>query len=213
MDITAALEIAGPGSHAVTRPRGVPHVYVGTLTPTGRVPRAARPVCRAHTGTLAVLPERRSSLVDEEPTQSVCARCSACLPHRVRRQAESCTSRDDYRSTFAHLTAYALHVLVTTAGDVAELNTAAHLSLVLHGYLGCEEPVQTPAGGQLDPINHVVGRRRALLDPDPWSRDVAARTADADAAGIEQRRREAREIRADRNDRIHRLGFVNATTR
>lgn len=210
----AALATAGPDSCLVGRPTtDVAHVYVGPLTPSGFVPRRSRPVCRARTRRLAVLPERQTSLVCDASTRRVCARCSACLARRRAGQAEPpCTTRAEFSLRYAGLTRRDLWAQAVMAETLEEINAVAHLSLVVLGHHACQQPLPVSheehhAGS----LTELIGRRREHLAGFPNRHRSDALQALIET-GYAQAKAERKAAWQDREDRIRRLGFINATT-
>lgn len=209
-----ALTLAGPDAVLVSRPRGVPHVYTGPLTPSGRFARAAgRTVCRAHTRRLTVLPrsERRSSLDPE--ARRLCARCSARLSDLDPRAGEpSPVHRDQWRREYAEVTRADVAAALLVAADEAEVDAASHLSLLLFGVAGCAQPFHEHARtwpALADLTHGARGRVGAFNTPAA----VAAAELDLERlqASNAQAKAERHQVWADREERIRRLGFVNAT--
>lgn len=205
MTPTIALATAGPTAVLVTRPAGVPHVYVGPLTPSGRsAPRGRRTVCRAHiTGRLSVVPR------DAQPG-SVCRRCSACLC-LPRRQAEP--TRLQLATRCAHLTVDDITAALVDATSPAELAHVAHLALVSVGLVACLDTLIAPYDGgpysTPHPISAHIGyhRRRVAGFPE---RPETARLEDIRLSAAAARRADSQMRRTDRENRIAALGFNNA---
>lgn len=217
-----ALAIAGPGAHLVARPAGdVAHVYTGPLTPSRRyVPRTGRTVCRAHTRRLEVLPERRSSLALEPGSLRVCARCSARLS--TWSSAGSCSGvngrraellhRSDYARRYAGLTRRDFWGQAVMAESLDELDRVAHLSLVVLGHAECDLPLPVHHEGiPGQSLTELLGGLRERLAGYP-NRAAGLRLNDLVAAGAEKAARERHNAWREREARIRRLGFVNATT-
>lgn len=197
-----ALRLAGPGSTLVARPAGVAHIYTGPLTRSGRsVPRDHRTVCRVHSRRLSVLP------VSEDGVglgKRLCARCSGCL---TRVGHPEPTTRDGYRTRYAHLTPWDLVVEARAATNEAELDEVAHLSLVLFGHPGCTQPITRPDGAESNPLHVHVAWHRQRVRGFP-RRELEQQRAAASYEITRQRRREQRQAR---EERIARLGFVAGT--
>jgi hypothetical protein len=130
-----ALALAGANAHLVARPRGVLHVYTGRLTPKAHVPRAARPMCRVQTRQLTVVqvPSSLTTGCDGSTPRRLCARCTACLTRDSRQAVHHPRTRRDYRAVHAATTAHDLVFALRTAETPAEVDAAAHLTLVLFG--------------------------------------------------------------------------------
>lgn len=199
MSPETALRLAGPGVVLVSRPSGVAHAYIGPLTPSGRfVPRSARTVCRTRTRRLQVT---------TCSTRRLCARCSVCLSEgEAGKQTGLCT-RDQYRRRFAHVTPWDLVREVRTVTAPAELDDVAHLTLVLFGVTGCQQPVPMPDGRQSAPLNKHIGwhRQRVLGFPQRQKDRDLTRLAD------DVRRRRNQQRHEDREAAIDRFGFNTAT--
>lgn len=200
--VERALTLAGPDAVLVSRPRGVPHVYVGPLTPSGRlVPRAGRAVCRARTRRLTVLPSERRSSLDPCGPSRVCARCSACLSRDG--QAEPLTSRAAYLEEHSGATKADVAFALELATTVAEVDAAAHLSLVLFGVAGCNDGFAEHGRTWLSLHQLVVAARGRVGGGfvDAFSRKVAQRQDELLADALEQRTRERREVWLERQAR------------
>lgn len=211
-----ALRLAGPGARLVARPgRDVAHVYTGPLTPSGRfVPRSARTVCRAHTRRLSVLEQPSPCSMTGSGVGRVCARCSACLLRSPRavRQAEPHTAAG-FRAMYADLDQADVAAALLMATTPAEADAAAHLSLALFGVADTLHLV-TARGRTWPPLAQLVHQARERVHGFPESLYVARDRADAQtAAAREVGIARAKEIRADREARIERLGFTNAKAR
>lgn len=193
-----ALRLAGPGAVLASRPTGVPHVYVGPLTRSGRsLPRASRPVCRARTRRLTVL------VLDGVATGRVCARCAVCLLSRGGRQTAP-TDRRDWQTRFAGITGEQLVAALDDARTPAEADVAAWASLLVYGVAGCRRPHPTTGVSLHD---HVTRTRRRFLTDDP----TATRLGDAVADAHHRRRAERQAAREDRDARIARIGIRNVS--
>lgn len=212
MIVETALRIAGTGSHLVhvARPTGVLHIYTGRLTPSGRyVPRTGRTACRAHTRRLSVAMRRGSSLAGEtEGARRLCARCSACLATTAAetRQAEP-TTRHECRARFAGTTPADVALALEFSTTAAEVDAAAHLSLVLFGHAGCTTPVHLPDGRTLPPLHQLVKRHRGRF-VERSAADVAF--DELVRSGYAQRKAERIQAKHEREARIQRLGMNNA---
>lgn len=211
---TAALAAAGTDSLLVARPRGVAHVYVGPLTPAGYVPRTRRTVCRAHTRRLAPIPlERCSSLDPASSEHRLCARCSARLAtQRARRAEPTPVTRDQYRARYAGLTRRDLWAQTLMAESLEEINAVAHASLLVLGHPACEQRlpvVHAETRGDLT-LTRLIGRTRERLADYPNRARGEALKALIES-GYAQDKAERIAIHKDREERIARLGFINAT--
>lgn len=125
-------------------------------------------------------------------------------------------SRGELQTAYEGVTAFDLAVdayLAETADDVARVEW---LALLLVGYPAtATEPVVSPDGKETGPLDeHLENARqrlRIIRDPlDPEAR-AAARENELLAHHAAKGRRN--EAWRDREDRIERLGFVNATAR
>lgn len=214
-----ALRIAGPSAVLVARPGShVMHVYAGPLTPSGRfVPRSGRTACRAHTSRLSVLnPSAASSLA---PTgRRMCARCSARLagpvpstgaltPSKGRAEQQH-LSREQLRARYVDVTPADLVRWLTAAATEDDVDEAAHVSLLLFGPAGCQTTTAAAPDGQVLTLHGAVHahRRRVQGHPDPFPNLVIS-----SAEYLERRRAIRAEHRQERDERIRRLGFTNAT--
>lgn len=213
MIVETALVAAGPGSCLVGRPRsGVAHVYTGRLSRTGRhVPPAGRPVCGARTRRLSLvtLPPGWSTLSAVPLSRRLCARCSVCLS--LRRASLSAATgspaggpsttplptRDQYAAQLGHLTRVDLWLALAFATTPAEVDVAAHASLLLFGHQACAKPVRLPSGRWARSLHDQVTdtRRRVDLDRSAADRAHGQALSDALTESNDTRRREAIENR------------------
>lgn len=207
-----ALTIAGPGAVLVTRGTGVAHVYTGPLTPSGQyTPRSGRTVCRVRTRQLRVIPpaERRSSLDDHAAAlPRMCARCTACLA-RARDRARQVTSstprsREQQRQLHAETTKADVAFALELATTPAEVDAAAWVSLLLFGVAGTRVPF-TEHDRDYPALHDLVCRARARVGGYPDA--PIQERADRSAAATAQRAAERRQMHADREERIARLGM------
>lgn len=211
MIVETALKLAGPGAHLVARPRGRVHVYTGSLTRSGRsVPGTARALCRTRTRRLEVVASLRPSSLDlDAPTWGVlCGRCSARLAP-LQSRAEQPTTRAGFLATYADTTATDLAIALQLAQTPAEVDAAAHLSLVLFDVAGTLQPV-TDRGRAWPALHHLVhdARTRVHGFPESLYRD-RERDAVVSAAAREAGAARRKEARADREARVNRLGFAH----
>lgn len=140
----------------------------------------------------------------------MCARCAARLSRRGPETGEPApTSRAQWRVRYADTTRADVAVALLLAEDLDEVAAAAHLSLLLFEYADVRAPF-TERGRDWPALHQLVDSARGRLATDEERAQVAGWT-DALVASNDQRRREAIEIRQDRDDRIERLGFTNAT--
>jgi hypothetical protein len=214
MILEKALTLAGDNAHVVARPTGRLHLYTGPLTRSGRfIPRGARAVCRTRTRRLEVVDDARtpSSLSLETPSRGrlLCARCSARLASR-RAEQHPPTTRAAFLAAFRDLTKADVAVALELATTPAEVDAAAHLSLVLFDVAGTLQPF-TEHRRQWPALQQLVHRSRVRVHGFPESHYVARERADAQTAAARElaiaRRREAK---AEREARIARLGVTNA---
>ncbi len=192
------------------RPTGVLHTYVGPLTPSGRCPRAARPACGTRTRALGVVP------LSEVRARRVCVRCTVRLARGIPAGGAGLQTRDQLRAVYAGVTAFDLAVDAWRAETPADVERVEHLGLLLVGFPACKnEPVVSPDGKETGPLDdHLAQARRRLgIVRDPMSPALrAAANENALMAGLIEKQRRGAAWR-DRQARIDRLGFVNATTR
>lgn len=200
---------AGPEAHLVARPRGVLHAYVGPLTPSGqRVPRAARTVCRTRTRTLRVVP---LSVVGR---RRVCVSCTARLA-RTAPGGTSHPSRASYADAYDGVTPFDLALDAWRAETPADVERVELLALLLVGYPACQTaPVIGPDGHENAPLDVWLARARARVGAvrDPLTPGLRAAAEENRATGHEKAKQRRRDAWREREDRIERLGFINATT-
>lgn len=200
---------AGRDAKLVARPRGVLHAYTGPLTPSGRwVPRAGRTACHAHTRTLAVVS------LPTVGSRRVCGRCTARLTTPRTGEAGRMT-RDDALDLYRDVTPFDLAVDAWRAETVEDVERDEWLALLVVGYPACKtDPVIAPTGKENPPLDDLIARARrrvcGVRDSLAWTRDQI----NADEANTRDAAKARRgEGRRDREARIERLGFINATTR
>jgi hypothetical protein len=122
---------AGPAARLVGRPRGVAHIYVGPLTPSGRFAAAAgRTACRARTRRLSILAPM-SCRRGEPSSRRVCARCSARLTPQGR--AEHLPNRDAIVAAYGTLTLPQLQAAAGACTTPAESHQLGLITAVLYG--------------------------------------------------------------------------------
>lgn len=166
--------VAGYG-RLVGRPRGVAHVYVGPLTPSGRwVPRAGRAVCGTRTRRLSLLELDGTAL--DPVGRRMCARCSTRLLSAARRVEQS-YSRDFVLTKYHHLKVQHLAYANALATSVDETHRIGAVTLQILG-------PGNPRGDQTQRAIHdlhrqIVARRRLL---------VAANRTPEEIEAAEQRR-------------------------
>lgn len=209
----ALLRAAGESAQLVARPRGVAHVYVGPLTPSGRyVPRTGRTVCRARTRRLSVL---ESTPVALDPTgKPACRLCTARLAHVPRQGEAGPTSRDQVLTAYDGITAFDLAIDAFMAETPAEVERLEWLALLLVGFPACHRtPVVSPAGKVSDPLDHHIRRARTRVGATRDHLGVLRAAADDNhEAAVAAAKAARHDAWKDRDDRITRLGFVNATS-
>lgn len=192
----------------VARPRGVLHAYTGSLTPSGRsVPRAGRTACHAHTRTLTVVP------LAAVGTRRVCLRCTARLTQLGCGEAGHPQTRDQVLASYDGVTAFDLAVDAWRAETLDDVERLEWLALLIVGYPACSsEPVVAPSGKTNPPLDVLIARARTRLggtrDPLAWTRASVAADEENTRAAAKTRRGENWR---DREARIERLGYVNAT--
>lgn len=191
------------------RPTGVLHTYVGPLTPSRRCPRAARPACGTRTRVLREVP------LAEVRRRRVCARCSARLACGSSPGGAGNQTRDQLRAAYAGVTAFDLAVDAWRAETPADLERVAHLALLVIGFPACKtETVVSPDGKETGPLDeHLAQARRRLgIVRDPLGNLRAAADENELMARHNAKQRRGEGWR-DREARIARLGYVNATAR
>lgn len=184
MSPAVALRLT-PGACLVARPTGVLHLYRGPLTPTGCVPKRNRSLCRARTGRLHVQ-------VIDGAGKRMCTRCTA----RLAPQSTPVT-RDEFRARFAHVTTNDLLAELNAATTADEVDTAAHLSLLLCAPEEARELHKVVGYHRI----RVSGEELTAIDRHLRVHGEVARNA---------RRAEREEIYRQSQARIERLGFNNA---
>jgi hypothetical protein len=212
-----ALRLARLGSTTSTdlvvlvhRPRGVAHVYVGPLTPSGGfVPRCRRTVCGTRTRRLTVdgpVP------VDTASARRMCRRCTTCLHLGKNSQVVQLpTRREDWQAEFAGVTAWHLAVVAFMAETVTEVERLEWLALLVVGFPACRDnQITAPTGKVLPPLDVHVARARVRVGAqhvDPTGRRLDVLIAE----GMQQARAEKQDLWRNREERIRQLGFINAT--
>lgn len=199
---------AGAGAHLVARPSGVLHAYRGPLTPSGRrVPRAGRAVCnvRARTLTAVSLPAVES--------RRVCGRCAARLTSTPTCEPGS-LPRSEAWALFADVTPFDLAVDAWRCRTVADIDRLEWVALLVVGLPGLRrDPVVAPNGKENPPLDQLIAKARRRIS---GVRDVLSPSMRAAAVENEHEAREAARLRRkqgwrEREDRIERVGFVNAS--
>lgn len=214
MTPSAALTLAGHDAHLVIRAgRPIAHLYVGPLTPSGYVPRTHRTVCRVRTRRLATLPpERRTSLDPASPAPRMCARCSASLVSQVARLAEPTHTRHQWAEKYAGLDLRDLWAQALTAETLEEIQAVAHASLIVAGHAACERraPAAVPWAPHHCTLTRLIGDTRERLAGYP-NRDRSEALTALIETGYAHAKAERIAAWKDREQRIARLGFNNAT--
>ena len=201
---------AGPGAHLVARPNGVLHTYSGPLTPSGRrVPRSGRAGCNVRSRTLTAV-----SLPAVE-SRRVCGRCAArlttspaCEPGSLHREAA--------RALYADVTPFDLAVDAWRCETEEDVTRLEWVALLIVGLAALKrDPVVAPSGKTSPPLEQLIARARTRV---VGYRDYMAPSMRAVARENELLARHAAKGRRkegwlDREGRIERLGFVNATAR
>lgn len=172
---------AGPRARLAGRPRGVAHIYVGPLSPSGRyVARGGRTACRAHTRRLSILAPlsmRRGG----PSSRRVCARCSARLaPHR---RAEQLPSRDDILRDYGSVTIPQLTASAAACTTVSESHQLGLIASVLFGQPKRHATV-------LDARDAAVRDLHRLIEADRKTLVAELRTPEEFAADQERARRQ-----------------------
>lgn len=213
-----ALKLAGPGAAIVARPSGVQHVYVGPLTQSGRfVPSTGRPLCRTHTRRLNVLErsgmKRSMTAPSEAADRTVCVRCSARLPTSLPGGRAELTTRDEFLRAHAHTSKADLAFALYMAETPAEVDAVGHLTLLRFGNDGCRREF-TEHGRTWPSLNTLVmGARNKVRGYDEAHYRFKEHAA-VIAEDVRQRRiAQRRQARKEREARIERIGFINATSR
>jgi hypothetical protein len=195
-----------------SRPTGVLHAFSGPLTPTGRSPRGARPVCGTRTRTLRAIP------LSEVRRLRVCERCHAHLDRlgKAGGVGTQPPSRGQLLAAYAGVTSFDLAVDAWRAETVEDVERVEHLALLLVGIRAAKtEPVVSPDGKVTGPLDeHLSNARRRLgIVRDPLAgplRAAAIENEDLARHAAKERRKQGW---LDREARIERLGIVNATAR
>ncbi len=194
----------------VARPTGVLHAYVGPLTPSGRfTPRAARPACGVRTRGLSVIP------LAEVRRRRVCVRCTARLGTPAAGGAGT-QSRTQLLAAYEGVTAFDLALDAWRAETPDDLERVEHLALLVIGLRAAKtEPVVSPGGKVTGPLDdHITRARRRLgIVRDPLAGPLRAAATENELVARHTAKARRNEGWLDREARIERLGFVNATAR
>lgn len=213
--VTSTLPLAceAGGARLVGRPSSsVAHAYVGSVTPSGRwVPRGGRTVCGVRTRRLRVL-----SGVARGDTSDGRRGCLRCWARIASRRAQQPRTRDAWARLFVGVTAYDVAVAAYRARTREDVELLEFIALLLVGWpaVHTDDVVSPwgkttrPLGKQLATARLRVGARRDPLTP--GLRAAADENAMRARDLLKQRKHDAWR---EREDRIARLGFVNATTR
>ena len=196
----------------VSRPAGVLHAYVGPLTPSGRfIPRAARPACGTHTRALGVVP------LSEVRRQRVCVRCSARLTRGTPATGGAGNqTRAQLLAAYDGVTAFDLAVDAYRAETPEDVERVEWLGLLLFGFPAVNrDPVVSPDGKVTGPLDEHVAhaRRRLHITRDHLGPNARATAVENELVARHNAKGHRRAGWRDREDRIARLGFVNATAR
>lgn len=192
----------------VARPRGVVHVAVAPLTPSGWWLRAVgRTVCKTHTRRLAVV-SRRHELPDLAGRR-VCTRCLAALSKAtdVPGLDGRPLTRDQELAVFELVTPRQLGAIADTCTTVDQTHQVGRLASVLFGPATMKPAVRrTSAEQQVVDLNdriHGVRRHLTTAQMSAEEREAVARQRELDAAEAmrlqaARRRNDARERALDR---------------
>lgn len=207
----ARLACQAPVSLA-SRPAGVLHAYTGPLTPSGRCPRGARPVCGARTRTLRGIP------LSEVRRLRVCKRCHAHLDRlgKAGGVGTQPPSREQLLAAYVGVTAFDLAVDAWRAETAEDVERVEHLALLLAGLTATRtEPVVSPDGKETGPLDeHIAKARRRLgIVRDPLAGPLRAAATENEVLARHAAKERRKQAWLDREDRIERLGFVNASAR
>lgn len=191
------------------RPAGVLHAYTGPLTPSGRwIPRAGRTACRVHTRTLGVV---TLSMVGR---RRVCGRCTARLAHSPVVDGAGHPTRAQLAAAYDGVTAFDLALDAWRAETVADVERVEWLVLLLVGYPACAtQPVMSPGGKVTGPLDEhtAKARRRLGVTRDPLTPGLRAAADENQLLGQHAMKQRRHDGWREREDRIERLGYVNAT--
>jgi hypothetical protein len=194
----------------VCRPRGVLHAYVGPLTRSGRyIPRAARPTCGVRTRALRVIPH------SEVRRLRVCVRCTARLLRSPARETGHPT-RGELLEAYAGVTAFDLALDAWRAETVGDVERVEHLALLLIGLPATKtQAVVSPDGKVTGPLDDHIARalRRLGVTRDPLAGPLREAAVENELLARHAAKGRRKQGWLDREARIERLGFVNATAR
>lgn len=195
-----------------SRPGGVLHAYVGPLTPSGRSPRGARPVCGTCTRTLRAVP------LSEVRRVRVCKRCRAHLDRlgKAGGVGTQTPSRGQLVAACKDVTAFDLALDAWRAETPEDVERVEHLALLVVGLKSTKtDPVVSPGGKVTEPLDdHIARARRRLgIIRDPLAGPLRAAATENELLARHAAKARRNEGWLDREARIERLGFVNATAR
>lgn len=192
----------------VRRPRGVIHVAVTPLTPSGRwAARTGRTVCHARTGRLIVV-GRRGGLPDLG-ARPLCKRCLKVLATRtdVPGLDGFPMTREQETEVFELITPQQLAAIATTCRTVDETHQVGRLASVLFGPATVKPaPRRTPAEQAVVDLNdtvHAVRRHLTTAAMTDEEREAVARARELETAEharvqTARRRNDARDRALDR---------------
>lgn len=171
----------------VCRPRGVVHVAVAPLTPSGRwLIAGGRTVCNTHTRRLAVVP--RCHELPDIAGRRVCVRCLTALASRtaVPGLAGRPMTRAQEVEVFELVTPVQLSAIAATCATVDETHQVGRLASVLYGPATVKAKARrTPAEQQVVDLNdtiHAARRRLTTAAMTDDERDAGARGRQVEAA-------------------------------
>jgi hypothetical protein len=137
---------------------------------------------------------------------------ASCPGVNARRAEPVCAHRDDFRRRYADLTRRDLWAQLVMAETVEELEAVAHLSLLLLGHAACQDPLPVAHEGyRARSLTELIGDTRERLAGYP-NRGRADSWQALVESGYAQAKAERKATWQEREDRIQRLGFINATT-
>jgi hypothetical protein len=180
----------------VARPRGVVHVAVAPVTPSGRfIPRTARTVCRTHTRRLGVVPRARA--VDVFRCRRVCVRCIKALLERAPGVDGRPLPRDVEAQLYSFLTIPNLRAVLRSCTTSDETHLVGRLALMLFGPKPMTPPARRSQGqaavADLHDEIHRVRARLVAAERTPEEREAARQRRETethnDALSARQRRR------------------------
>lgn len=161
MNTTTLLRQAPVGAVLVRRPHGVTHIYVGPLTPSGRmVPEATgRAVCRQRTRRLYVVDAPKETDFDPRAPRA-CRRCVAVVC-KGKAATATPTTRGDWLATYGDLTPFDLAVDAWMAETPDEIDRVQYLALLIVGWPAVDtSPVVSPTGRSTRPLTAYLADAR-----------------------------------------------------